>query len=58
MKIAPPGNLCVRSPGEMSWILGKVADHVGDHVVLSPEGVVLVPSPGMDSSYISAPPNR
>ena len=40
-----------RPPGEMNWIRGKLADHVGDHVVLSPEGVVLVPTPGTESSY-------
>ena len=33
----------------MSWIWGKLADHVGDHVVLSPEGVVLMTSPGTES---------
>ena len=39
-------------PGEMNWIRGKLADqHAGDHVVLSQEGVVLVPSPGTESSY-------
>ena len=36
-------------------VRGKLADHVGDHVVLSPEGVVLVPSPGTES-FESPPP--
>ena len=34
-KIAPTGDICVQPPGEMSWIRGKLADHVGDHAVLS-----------------------
>ena len=40
----------------MSLIRGKLADHVGDHVILSPEGSVLVTSPGTESSY-PRPPN-
>ena len=43
-------------PGEMSSIRGKLADHVGDHVVLSPEGVGLVTSPGTESSYPRSSP--
>ena len=39
-KIAPPGDLFDQPPGEMSWIRGKLADHAGDHVALSPEGVI------------------
>ena len=35
----------------MISIRGKLADHVGVHVVLSPEGAVLVTSPGTESSY-------
>ena len=54
-KIAPPGDLFDQSPGELSLIRGKLADHVGDHVVLSPEGVVLVTSPGTESSYPRPP---
>ena len=50
-KIAPPGDLFDKPPGEMNWIRGKLADHAGDHVVLSPEGVVFGPSPGTESSY-------
>ena len=30
MKIAPPGDLYDQPPGEMSWIRGKLSDHVGD----------------------------
>ena len=50
-KIAPPGDITDESPPEMSSIRGKLADHVGDRVVLSLEGVVLVTSPGTESSY-------
>ena len=39
----------------MTCILGKLADHVRDHVVLSPEGVVLVTSSGTGSSYPRPP---
>ena len=49
-KIAPPEDLLGQLPGEMSGIRGKLADHVGHHIVLSPEGVVLVTSPGTESS--------
>ena len=55
-KIIPPGDLFYQPPGEMNWIRGKLADHAWDHVVLSPEGVVLVSSPGTESSY-PRPPN-
>ena len=50
-KIAPTGDVFDQPPSEMSWIRGKLADHVGDHVVLSPEEGVLVTSPGTESSY-------
>ena len=50
-RMAPTGDLFYQSPREMSWIWGKLADHVGVHVVLSSEGVVLVTSPGTESSY-------
>ena len=50
-KIAPTGDICVQPPGEMSWIRGKLADHVGDHAVLSPEEVVLVTSSGTELSH-------
>ena len=36
-KIAPIGDIFHQSPGGMSWIRGKLADHVGGHTVLSPE---------------------
>ena len=49
-KIAPLGDLFDQPSGEMSSIRGKLADHAGDHVVLSPEGAVLVPSPVTESS--------
>ena len=39
----------------MSWIRGKLADHVGDHVVLSPEEGVLVTSLETESSYPRIP---
>ena len=39
----------------MSWIRGKLADHVGDHIVLSPEEGVLVTSPGTESSHPRLP---
>ena len=50
-KIAPTGDICVLPPGEMSWIRGKLADHVGDLAVLSPEEVVLVTSSGTELSH-------
>ena len=34
--------------GEMSSFPGKLAEHIGDHVVLSLEGAVLVTSPGTE----------
>ena len=34
---------------------GRLADHVGDHVVSSPEGAILVTSPGIKSSYPRPP---
>ena len=58
-KTAPPGDLFDQLPGEISWIRGKLADHVvGDHVVPSPEGIVLVTYPGTESSYPCPTPNR
>ena len=54
-KIAPPGDLFDQPPGEMNCIQGKLADYSGDHAVLSPEGVVLAPSPGTESSYPRPP---
>ena len=49
-KIAPPGDIIDQPSSGMSWIRGKFADHVGDHVVLSPEETALVTSPGTKSS--------
>ena len=54
-KIAPTGDIFDWPPGVMSWIRDKLADHVGDPVVLTPEGAVLVTSSGTESSY-SRPP--
>ena len=54
-KIASPGDLFDQPPGEVSSIRGRLADHVGGHKVLSPEGVVLVSSPGTESSYPCPP---
>ena len=55
IKIAPLGDFFYQPPGEMISIWGKFADHIGDDVVLSPEGVVLVTSPGTESSYPRPP---
>ena len=54
-KIAPTGDIFDQPPGGMSWIRGKLADHVGGHVVLSPEKGVLVTSSGTESSYPCLP---
>ena len=54
-KIAPTGDIFDQPPGGMISIRGKLADHVGDHVVLPPEGTVLVTSPGTESSYPRPP---
>ena len=50
-EIVPAGDLFDQPPDEMSSIRGKLADHVGDHVVLPSEGVVLVTSLGTELSY-------
>ena len=54
-KKAPSGYIFDQPPGGMSRIRGKLADHVGGHVVLSPEEGVLVTSPGTESSYPRPP---
>ena len=54
-KIAPPRDLFDQPLGERSYIRGKLADHVEDPVALSPEGVILVTSPGTESSYPRPP---
>ena len=53
--MAPTGDIFGQTPGGMSWIRGKLADHVGDHVVLSPEEAVSVTFPGAKSSYPRPP---
>ena len=53
-KIAPTEDILDQTPGGMSWIQGKLTDHVGEHVVLSPEGVVLIAFPG-DKIVVSPP---
>ena len=55
MIIISPGDLFDQPPGEINGTLGKLADHAWDHVVLSQEGVVLVQSPGKESSYPRPP---
>ena len=55
-KIAPPRDLFDQPLGERSCIRGKLADHIEDPVALSPEGVILVTSPGTESSYPRPPP--
>ena len=50
-KIASTGDIFDQPPGGMVSIRGKLADHVGDHAVLSPEGAVFVTSPGTESSF-------
>ena len=54
-KRSPTGDIFGQPPGEMSSVRGKLANHVGDHVVLSPEGAVLVTSTGTESSYPRPP---
>ena len=54
-KTASPGDITDQFPHEMSSTRGKLADHVGDYVVRSLEGAVLVTSPGTESSYRRAP---
>ena len=54
-KIAPTGDIFDQPPGGMSSVRGKLANHVGDHAVLSPEGSVLVTSTGTESSYPRPP---
>ena len=54
-KKASTGDIFDQPPGQMRLIWGKLADHVGDHVVSSPEGAVLVTSLGTKSSYPRPP---
>ena len=53
--IAPTGDIFDQPPGGIISIRGKLADYVGGHVVLFPEGAVLVTSPGTESSYPRPP---
>ena len=55
-KIVPPGDILDQSAVNMSLFRGKLVNHVGDHVALSPEGVILINSPGMELSYPRPPP--
>ena len=48
-KIAPIGDLFDQPSGGINWIRVKLAGHVRDHVVLSPEVGVLVTFPGTES---------
>ena len=54
-KIDPTEDIFDQPPGGMSCIRGKLADHVGNHVVSSPEGAVLMASLGTKSSYRRRP---
>ena len=55
IKIAPPGDIVDQPTCERSSIRRKLTDHVGNHVVLSPGGAVLVISPGEKSSNPPTP---
>ena len=39
MKITPTEDIFDQPPGGMISVRGKLSDHVGDHVVLSPKGL-------------------
>ena len=52
---SPTGDIFDQPPGGMISIWGKLAGHVGDHVVLSPDRAVLVTSSGTESSYPRPP---
>ena len=49
-KKCPLGNIFDLPRGEMSCIRGKLSDRVGNNVILSPEGAVLMAFPGTESS--------
>ena len=55
-KIASTGDIFDQPSCEVTSIRGKLADHVGDPVVLSLEGAALVTSSGTKSSYPPPPP--
>ena len=54
-KIIPTRDIFDQPPGGMISFRIKLADHVGDHVVLFLEEAVLVTSPGTESSYPRPP---
>ena len=54
-KIAPPGDLFDQPSVEMHSIWGKLANHIGDNVVLSPEEVILLIFPVTESLYPRPP---
>ena len=54
-KIVSTGDIFHQPSGQVQRIRGKLVDHVGNHVVLSPEGAVLVTSSGTRSSYPRPP---
>ena len=54
-KIAPTGEILNQPPGQMRLIWGKLAGHVGNLVVSSSDGAVLVTSPATKSSYPRPP---
>ena len=54
-KLAPIGDIFNQPSGELSRIRGKLADHIEDHAVLSPEGANLVTASGTESTYPRPP---
>ena len=54
-KTSTPGDIFDQTPCERASIWSKSADHVGDQVAMSLGGIVLVTSPGTESSN-SPPP--
>ena len=54
-KIAPTGDIYDQPPGEISWIRGKLADHVEDHAVSIPGRGCFGDLPG-DGIVVSPPP--
>ena len=54
-KIAPTGDIFDQPSGQMRLLRGKLANHVRNRVVSSPEGAILVTSPGTKSSYPRPP---
>ena len=49
----PLGNIFDQPLGEMSWIRGKLANHVGDHIAIPLESAAMVTSLGTESSNTS-----